>query len=112
MKHKHICPKCDHRKILGISQVGDAVGVSTDHNLGQSLVAERLDQEIPMLSQPMRVARVYGATGAGQALAGVLRAYVCQACGYTEFYTERPDAIPVDGELIYLLEGPEPDPYR
>ena len=46
-------------------------------------------------------------------LAGLVEAYVCRGCGLTELYTRGAQAIPVDGEIMREIKGPEgQDPYR
>lgn len=125
MKQKHVCPKCDHREILWVTQVGDAVGSSQSPGTapeGMHPSFRKVRQQVRHPSEPMRVARVpvkpVGILGitldrSDESLAGVLQAYVCRACGYTELYTELPETIPVDGELVRLLRAPDkPGPYR
>lgn len=120
MKDKHICPKCDHREILFVTQVSDAIGTNSQFNHGHPVDTTPY-QNATLVSQPMRVARVeenaekmLGFTyNSMQTLSGILRAYVCRGCGYTEFYTELPETVPVDGDLVRLLKGPDkPAPYR
>lgn len=114
MRTKHICPKCDHREILYVTQIADAIGHYENPEVTN---ARPLSQHHAGLSKPMRIARVpnkaksFWNSANGQ-LSGVLRAYVCRACGYTEFYTELPETIPVDEDLVRLLKGPPKEPYR
>jgi hypothetical protein len=66
-----------------------------------------------------RIARVpeqvegFPLPGGEPVAAGVVQAYICKACGYTEFYTRDPEAIPVDGKAVREINGPEGgSPYR
>ena len=99
MLQRRICPKCGHNHILVISMVPDHVG-------GTGL-------------EPAKIALVPGKAGLffnaidDSTQAGSLSAAVCRACGYTELYTKDPGSIPIDGEAIYELVGPEPaGPFR
>lgn len=48
-----------------------------------------------------------------KASAGILQAYVCRACGYTELYATSPGEIPIGREYgTELIEVPETGPYR
>ncbi len=94
MRDSRRCPKCQHGEILLLKRVAGEL--------------------------------VYMTRGAGAAAApsGVLQpppvtwrratpreAYICRACGYTEYYTLDLESIPVDGELVVLLGEPG-GPYR
>ncbi len=96
MRQRHVCPKCQHNRILLAAMVPDVddTGIRSLH-----------------------VAAVKVGEGwfAGDKLerAGQLEATVCRRCGYTELYTKSPEQIPVDGTYVRELVGPEPsDPYR
>jgi predicted Zn-ribbon and HTH transcriptional regulator len=74
MKTSHECPKCDHREILFVPHVADR----DDRDVVRPLVLyvrhhDWKDDEI-----------------------GVIQAYVCRKCGYTELYTSKADTIPVE----------------
>lgn len=94
MKQTLRCPKCGHNRILYIAQVADSDGEGDD--------------------QPMRVALVSRHGPVGDVLRGTgeLEAGVCRACGYTELYVKDPGAIPIDGQRVREIVGPEQPPYR
>jgi DNA-directed RNA polymerase subunit M/transcription elongation factor TFIIS len=74
MKSSHVCPKCSHKEILYVPHVSDR----DDRDTVRPLVLhvkhhDWKDDEL-----------------------GVLQAYVCRKCGYTELYTAKADALPVD----------------
>jgi hypothetical protein len=74
MRSSHVCPKCNGREILFVPRVADRDDRDTVRPL--VLHVTHLDwKDIEV---------------------GALRAYVCRACGYTELYTEHPEAIPID----------------
>jgi hypothetical protein len=100
VKSRHVCPKCQGNHILFIS---------------------RLDHVVDPYGQvePWHVARVPEAVagfplpGGEPVSAGLVQAYVCRGCGYTELYTRDASSIPVDGTLVRELVGPEKSgPYR
>ena len=113
MKKTTRCPKCDGRRILHVTHVADAthgVGAGLNEGLDPGVLAQP--------ATPMRLARVANpknptgsdwSMSAKVATAGLLEAYVCRACGYTEWYTRDPEAIPVDGKVVVELTGPPPD---
>jgi hypothetical protein len=44
---------------------------------------------------------------------GILEAYACRRCGFTELYTQRPDEIPIDEDHATEIFDVESDtPYR
>lgn len=100
MRTKHICPKCRHDKVL---------------------VLPRVDQIVDQYGrvEAWRIARVpeqmdgYPLPGGEPVTAGVVQAYICRSCGYTEFYTRDPESIPVDGKVVRELSGAKnKGPYR
>jgi hypothetical protein len=66
---------------------------------------------------PLRLARVPNPEGGSwtshvQAV-GLVQAYVCSECGYTELYTRHAKDIPVDGTTVREIIGAAPQgPYR
>ena len=58
---------------------------------------------------PWRIARIKNPEASwlssDVAAVGLVEAFVCKACGYTELYTSNPDRIPVDGELVREIDG-------
>jgi predicted nucleic-acid-binding Zn-ribbon protein len=93
MRKRHVCPKCQHNRILLVESVADAGSHRWDVNPANVAIA---------LAEP-------GITvGAGK-----LSAAVCRSCGYTELYAADPASIPVDGKYVREVIGPEPvGPYR
>jgi hypothetical protein len=85
MKSSKICPKCEGTEILFFPQIADR----DDRDRVRPLVVHvthydwKDDEEI-----------------------GVLQAYVCRACGFTELYATEPGAIPVKKVPgVQLLKG-------
>jgi tetratricopeptide (TPR) repeat protein len=112
MKQSRTCPKCRHNRILYIDQVADQTG-NQGYLLEQGTEAEPKVQS----SLPWRIARSENPNksfwSVGIITAGLVEAYVCRGCGYTELYTKDPSQIPVDGKYVQELVGPEvKDPYR
>ncbi|MCA9596499.1 MAG: hypothetical protein KC776_24455 [Myxococcales bacterium] len=89
MRTTHRCPKCDYRQVLHIPRLVD-------------LVAMPLGSELPAVRELARVEN----PGKGKARVirmGVLEAYVCASCGFTELYTQNPEHIVVDGNVVRRL---------
>ena len=109
MKLSHTCPKCKGSRLLHLSQVADRVGMEGDE-LHEGLRRGLLGGP----TKAWRVARVPNTDQArwSTATAGLIEAYICEGCGYTEFYTRDPDSIPVDGDIVEGIEGPGGGPYR
>jgi predicted nucleic-acid-binding Zn-ribbon protein len=74
MRTSHVCPKCENREVLFVPRVADR----DDRDYVRPLVlhVEHLDWKDTEL--------------------GVIQAYICRACGYTELYTVQAAALPVD----------------
>ena len=106
------CPKCQHNRVLHVREVADSTGRHSTPTVGTSLPVEATGY-----FNPLRIARIEN-PGAGffdvpDAAAGVVEAFVCRACGFTELYTRGADQIPIDGTLVREIVGPEPEgPYR
>jgi len=84
MRTTHRCPKCQHAEIVVLRHVaGEQV----------YLPSERDPPEAPVWRR-----------------AAAREAYICRACGFTEYYTRDVDRIPVDGDLVALLTPT--GPYR
>lgn len=111
MRDTHVCPKCDHREVLRIAQVADVLGDWSDYESEANVDGrpQRAAQSVAF-----RIARLPNDTGTSAGpTAGIVRAYVCRACGYSELYTDSPASIPVDGTMVSLLRAAEPQgPYR
>jgi len=88
MRSKLLCPKCGHNHVLLISGVPD----STEIGLNPRFL------NIAFVTAPKKFL-----TDQNLERAGHLQAAVCRQCGYTEFYTHDPQAIPIDG--TYVREG-------
>jgi len=97
MRERHVCPKCQHNRILFINKVPDR------DDVGFQAAA------IAIVTQ--RGVGLFGGDRVG--IAGALSACVCRRCGFTELYTQAPESIPIDGEDVQELIGAEPrEPYR
>jgi len=100
MRSTHVCPKCQHRRVLHITQIADHVG-----DLGGIRLADGTNPE-PSAGQamPWRIARVPNPEKSiwksEVMTAGLVEAFVCRGCGYTELYTRDPAEIPVDGVIV------------
>jgi ribosomal protein S27AE len=94
MRDSRRCPKCQHAEILLLKRVaGELVYMS------RGPAASAAPAGVPAPA-PVTWRR-----------ATPREAYICRACGYTEYYTLDLDSIPVDGELVMLL-GDGAGPYR
>ena len=100
MRNSNTCPKCRGTHLL---------------------VLPRVEQEVDKYGrvEAWRIARVpervegFPLPGGEPVAAGVVQAYICKACGFTELYTRDPEAIPVDGKAVREITGPEGGgPYR
>jgi hypothetical protein len=62
---------------------------------------------------PFRLARLGWIDRYQKGAIGLVQAYVCRACGFTELYTRAADQISIDGTHVREIVGPESDaPYR
>jgi predicted nucleic-acid-binding Zn-ribbon protein len=113
MKTSGTCPKCTHDRLLHVTQiadrVGDTGGVRVDDGTGWR----------PEVGQffPWRIARQQNPDGgvfvSDVMAAGLVEAFICRRCGFTELYTRDPEAIEVDGRLVRAVAGPATStPYR
>jgi hypothetical protein len=94
MRDSRRCPKCQHAEILLLKRVaGELVYMS--RGPGTAAVPGGVPQPPPVTWRR----------------ATPREAYICRACGYTEYYTLDLESIPVDGELVVLL-GEKAGPYR
>ena len=92
MRDSHRCPKCQHGEILLLKRVA-----------GELVYMTRGAAPAPS-GVPQPAAEAWRR-------ATPREAYICRACGYTEYYTLDLDSIPVDGELVAVL-GDRDGPYR
>jgi predicted nucleic-acid-binding Zn-ribbon protein len=106
-----ICPKCDGRTILHVTQIADSIGQGMGGGIDEGLEPGVVGAN----ARPMRLARLVNPKNpdasawsfqAQAAAAGLLEAYVCRACGYTEWYTRDPQSIPADGQIVVERTGP------
>ena len=109
-----VCPKCDHRRTLHLTQITDSTGERAGE---QRLVVDAaVDATEVGPSLPWRIARTCppGVHRSSVVMAaGLVEAYACAACGFTEFYIRDPDLIPVDGKHVREVKGPEnKGPFR
>ena len=96
MKKTLQCPKCSERRILEISRVKDK---APGEGGGVLSILSHVKED---------------GLGLGEwENEGVFRAFVCASCGFTEWYVDNPETLPIDGEVIRLHEpaGHE-GPYR
>ncbi|MCB9554537.1 MAG: hypothetical protein H6707_00440 [Deltaproteobacteria bacterium] len=98
MKRSHTCPKCHHGEVLYIREVNDEM----ESRSARWRLARVKQSERGLLGDRTWI-NMYG----------LVEAYVCRACGYTEFYTRDAAEIPVDGVSTTLLSAADkPGPYR
>jgi hypothetical protein len=85
---KGVCPLCKHNKVIR-AEPGDI---------------------------PMTLARIHRWLGGelGNSQLGIIIAFACQRCGFTQLFTREPESVPIDEEYdTALITGPEPEgPYR
>ncbi len=93
MRNTLRCPKCDGREVLHVTRIQDK------DQVGDGAV---------LSIQSVRPGWAFGR----HENSGVLEAYVCAACGFTELYTKDVGQLVVDGEIIRRLTAPESPPYR
>ena len=98
MKRTNICPKCQHNEVLFLREVNDETQDTSERwRIGRI----REERKGTFRTKTMIT------------ITGLVQAYVCRQCGYTEFYTQGPERIEADGKTIELLKGPEPSgPYQ
>src|SRR5262245_29670245 len=100
MQKTHTCPKCQSIAILFLSRVDLQVD---KYGLVEAWRIARVPQNMEGFPLP----------GGEPVTAGIVQAYICRGCGYTELYTRDPDAIPVDGVVVRALHGrAKTGPYR
>lgn len=88
MKKTARCPKCEGENILRITEILDKMGGRV------APFSLRSDQHTFSRDDH-----------------GVLEAFVCEECGYVEWYARTPVEIPVDGTLVQRWRG-APARYR
>jgi hypothetical protein len=106
------CPKCEHDHILHVVEVADRAGTT-----GSPAPGERPEPLAQGTYHPLRIARIVNPDprliGPREAAVGLVEAYVCRRCGFTELYTRGAELIAPDGTQVRELVGPEPQgPYR
>ncbi|MCA9664835.1 MAG: hypothetical protein KC503_04580 [Myxococcales bacterium] len=99
MKTSLVCPKCQNNEIIYLAEVNDEM----EDRSARWRLARIKEQERGFLGQTKTWVNMYG----------LVEAYVCRECGYTEFYTKQPETIPFDGVTARLLTGPpKGGPFR
>lgn len=94
MRDSRRCPKCQHSEILLLKRVAGEL-VYMARGPGAQTAPAGVPQPPPVTWRR----------------ATPREAYICRACGYTEYYTLELESIPVDGELVVVLGEPG-GPYR
>jgi predicted nucleic-acid-binding Zn-ribbon protein len=98
MRRTNICPKCQHNEVLFLREVND----ETEDTSERWRIARTKTKEKGTFRDKTVVT-----------ITGLVQAYVCRRCGYTELYTKAPERIEPDGKSIELIKGPEPEgPYQ
>ncbi len=86
-----LCIKCGHDHVLRVANTADHA-------------EERFPQ--PQLIARVRIQGVVTSRG-------LLEAYICRKCGFTELYTQDPWSIPVDGDWVREIVPPSGEgPFR
>jgi len=99
MKDSRICPKCRHNEIIHLTEVNDEM----EDRSARWRLARIKEKETGFLGQSKTWVNMYG----------LVEACICRSCGYTEFYTQKPESIPIDGDTARLLTGPpKTGPFR
>jgi hypothetical protein len=108
VKSTSICPKCDGRKVYAVSPVQqtfcDAQGTLRNFSLTGA--------EIPTGKKTM-----FGGDETKLEIAGPLSAFVCAACGFTEWYMpshalQMLERMLVTGAVALLESQVQRDPFR
>jgi predicted nucleic-acid-binding Zn-ribbon protein len=108
LRPKGPCDKCGHDEIIRSQQLRHADRYGAPFGAFGSLT--------PLFVALSRRVLSYLDTLTGTPPPGLLEAYVCRSCGYTELYARNPSGIPITqgwGTEAMLKEAP-PDngPYR
>jgi predicted nucleic-acid-binding Zn-ribbon protein len=110
MKQSHVCPKCRGNRLLHLTQVADTAGSGQQHN--PKVRTSAASRAWRLVRSLVESSEYFGPTGSQTrsfvAATGVVEAYICRSCGYTEFYTRDVGQIPVDGKVVREIAGPEP----
>jgi hypothetical protein len=98
-----ICPSCDHDEIIeGIPLDFGAAGTSILRPLA--------------VTHARRGLWSWAASVGGfkpDKPVGPMRVFVCRRCGLTQWFTDKPDEIPIGHEhLTRIIKGNRGDPYR
>jgi ribosomal protein S27AE len=113
MRDRHVCPKCNFNHILHLPEVADRVGDGAEPVGGaKPNESERTSSFGWRLARQAHAYRTLGLPAIKETVAGLVEAYVCKKCGFTEFYSREPESIPVDGKYIRELVGPEAGAFR
>ncbi len=98
--------------MIHVAQIADRTG-----DMGGARMEHGTDEKVePGNFYPWRLVRLRNPAGSifrsHVSATGMVEAYVCRRCGFTELYTRDPASIPIDGETTRLIQTPEPPPYR
>jgi len=92
MRNSVRCPKCDGQSILHASGIEDRSTHAKD-----AVLSIKGDEPFTVFGSWSHV--------------GVIEAYICENCGFTEWYTRDPDKIP-HGETVRRLKTKPRKGYR
>lgn len=102
---KGTCPRCQHNRVLHVTQVADRIG-----EMGGAKIQPREAACEAGQFEAWRLVRMHRLDGGifseKVQAAGLVTAYVCRSCGYTEFYVRDPDLIPIDNKTVREIVGP------
>ena len=96
---KGVCPLCKHNEVLETepSDLGD-------QNVSYPMAAAR----IPLIRRFLGLSYKDG-----ESLVGTLRTFICRRCGFTQWFTVKPEDIPIaPGNGVRLLTTEPVRPYR
>jgi predicted nucleic-acid-binding Zn-ribbon protein len=79
---------------------------------GEVLRLKRVAGELVYMTRPAGQAQAGPEAAMTWRRATPREAYICRACGYTEYYTLDLESIPVDGDLVAVLDADRDGPYR
>lgn len=110
MKSSSRCPKCSGTELLHLTRVAERVGKKLPDAVQQS----EAGTDATNMVYTWRVAvcdNKQGYSGHDYYLAGIVEAYVCKGCGFTEFYTKDPQSIQPGTHVVEIVAKAS-GPYR
>src|SRR4051812_19159357 len=91
-----ICPLCDHREII------EARALQLYGETGERVASLAVTYDCPA-----------GGNWNTDEAHGLLKSYVCRACGYVQSFASNPGGIPIDSQNdTRLIKGDGAKPYR